>query len=64
MANRIMRNACVNVSQEARVVNVLMFSLFKSLLSARLPGVPFNPHDVTGMLSGDRGGVRVNYKLE
>ena len=41
-----------------------MFSLFIPFLSARLPGVPFNPHDVTGMLSGDRDGVRVNYKLE
>ena len=41
-----------------------MFSLFIPFLSARLPGVPFNPHDVARMLSGDRDGVRVNYKLE
>ena len=41
-----------------------MFSLSIPFLSARLPGVPINPHDVTGMLSDDRDGVRVNYKLE
>ena len=41
-----------------------MFSPFIPFLSARLPGVPINPYDVTGMLSGDRDGVRVNYKLE
>ena len=64
VANRIMRNARVNVSQETRVVTFLMFSLSIPFLSARLLGVLINPHDVTGILSGDRGGVRVNYKLE
>ena len=34
------------------------------LLSVKLPGVSINPYGVTGMLSDDRDGVRVNYKLE
>ena len=41
-----------------------MFSQPILFLSARLSGVPFNPHDVTVTLNGDREGVRVNYKLE
>ena len=42
----------------------LMSSQSIPFLNARLPGVPLNPHDVTGTLNGDREGVRVNYKLE
>ena len=63
VANCIMRNTRVNVSQETRVVNVPDVQPVISFLSARLPGVPFNPHDVTGIPNGDRGGVRGNYKL-
>ena len=42
----------------------LMTSQFILFLSNRSSGVPFNLHDVTGTLNGDREGVRVNYKLE
>ena len=50
-----------------RILAWLMFLMSSPsipFLSARLPGVPFNPHDVTGTLNGDSEGVRVNYKLE
>ena len=42
----------------------LMVRLSIPFLSARLLGVLINPHDVTGMLSDDRDGVRVNYRRE
>ena len=59
-----MRNARINISQETAWLTLLMFSPSIPFLSTRLPGVPINPYDVTKMLSGDRDGVRVNYKLE
>ena len=64
VANCIMRNAHANASQEARMVNVPDVQPVYPLPQHQVTGVPFNPHDVTGTLSGDRGGVRVNYKLE
>ena len=33
-------------------------------LSAKLLGIPINPYGITGMLSDDRNGVRVNYRRE
>ena len=47
-------------------LTLLVFSPFMTipLLSAKLPGVPINPYGVTGMLSDDRDGVRVNYRRE
>ena len=44
----------------------LIFSPFMPVLflSSRSPGVPINPYGVTGMLSDDRDGVRVNYRRE
>ena len=40
-----------------------MFSQSILSLSTRPSLVSLNPHDATGTLNGDRGGVRANYKL-
>ena len=46
-------------------LTLLMFSPFMPIpfLSTWLLGIPINPYGVTEILSDDRDGVRINYKL-
>ena len=63
-ANRAIRNTRANVSQETRVVKFSGVPPIHPLPQHRLSLVSLNPHDVTGTLSADREGVRVNCKSE
>ena len=66
VANRIIRNACDNVSHETRVVNVADVQPVHAhpLPQCQVIGGPHQPVRRNGMLSDDRDGVCVNYKLE